>query len=68
MEVIGRALNGSLPFYQELHDASQTLDADGVLKLSSFFTKIGKRCPSSSLFVLGAEYGRPTLRRENTGL
>ena len=54
MEVIGRALNGSLPFYQELQDACHSLDSDGALKLGSLYTKIGRIFPISSLLMPGA--------------
>lgn len=49
MNLLGRVLTGSLPYYQELHEALQAVDGDSNLKLNILIVKTGERlCAQSS--------------------
>lgn len=42
MELLGFALNGDLPFFQELSNACEQVDGDNLLKLHVLLKRVGK--------------------------
>lgn len=57
MNLLGRVLTGSLPYYQELHEASQAIDGDSNLKLNILIVKTGERLCAQTILLL-ADIGR----------